>query len=144
MSLILTGKILKFELLFNRSGAFQRLQFLQQFFFFISAFCALVTEAEVTITNSVRHYSVQKCICYFSDSKKENQISRGASSMSQNSIMQEAINLTKNSNIDILFEKNSDTRARSTSTPENIVDISSSAQLSALNEMIESIWTRAV
>ncbi|KMU73361.1 hypothetical protein CISG_10066 [Coccidioides immitis RMSCC 3703] len=80
----------------------------------------LITEAEVIIINLVRHYLVQKYICHFSDNKKENQTSRSASLILQNSIMQEVMNLTKNNNINILFEKqNSDTRARSIVTSEN-------------------------
>ncbi|KMU92626.1 hypothetical protein CIHG_10445 [Coccidioides immitis H538.4] len=65
----------------------------------------LITEVKVAITNSVRHYSVQKCIYYFSDGKKENQTTRGASLILQNSMMREVMNLTKNSDINILFEK---------------------------------------
>ncbi|KMU92512.1 hypothetical protein CIHG_10202 [Coccidioides immitis H538.4] len=53
---------------------------------------ALVTEVEVAITNSVRHYSVQKCTCYFLDNKKENQTISEFSEQQTDSI-------------DILFEK---------------------------------------
>ncbi|EAS28532.3 uncharacterized protein CIMG_12953 [Coccidioides immitis RS] len=77
-----------------------------------------------------------KCICHFLDNKKENQTNRSASSILQNNIMQEAINLTKNSDINILFEKNSDIRVRSTATPENTVNISSSAQPPASKHVI--------